>query len=188
MASKKTKKNRVSSSKPTSGKKKTAAKGAAGRKSAIKKVAKKPVKKAARKKAAPRRDPLAPRRITTGKGPTPAEVGASLVDMFNRGLLREIEQMWWSPKITSIEGMGQAWDGKRAVDGKNEWWLQTNRMISGTAEGPYVGATGFAVKFHLQVEEIATGRLIIMDEVGVYTVKDGKIAQEEFMYAGHPGA
>ena len=187
MASKKTKKNKAVSSK-ASAKKTTARQSAASKKASPRKSAKKPVKKAAKQKAGPRRDPLAPRTITTGKGPTPAQVGASLVDMFNRGLLKEIEQMWWSPKITSIEGMGQAWDGKPAVDGKNQWWLQTNRMIAGTAEGPYVGATGFAVKFHLEVEEIATGRHTIMDEVGVYTVKDGKIVQEEFMYGGHPGA
>lgn len=194
MASKKSRMKKVGSlSQPA---KKAGRKGVASKKSAakkstktpIKKAAKKPVIKAAKKNAAPKRDPLAPRNITTGKGPTPAEVGASLVDMFNRGLLKEIEQIWWSPSITSIEGMGQAWDGKRAVDGKNEWWLQTNRMIRGTAEGPYVGATGFAVKFHLEVEEITTGQLIVMDEIGVYTVKDGKIVQEEFMYGGVPGA
>ncbi len=96
--------------------------------------------------------------------------------------LREIEEMWWSPRITSIEGMGQAWDGRAAVEGKNAWWAQTNRMASGSAEGPYVGATGFSVKFHLEVEDKNTGQRTIMDEIGVYTVKDGKIVQEEFMY------
>lgn len=187
MASKKKQTRKVNST-SKKGKKAASKKSAARKKPAAKKTAKKIAKKAPRKKAAPKRDPLAPRAVTTGKGPTPAEVGGSLVDMFNRGLLHEIEQLWWSPDITSIEGMGQAWDGKAAVDGKNQWWLQTNRMISGTAEGPYVGATGFAVKFHLEVEEIATGQRIIMDEIGVYTVRNGKIVQEEFMYGGGPGA
>ncbi len=142
-------------------------------------------KKAAKKRRAaakPQRDPLAPRAVTTGPGSSPAEIGASLVEMFNRNLLREIEEMWWSPKITSIEGTGQAWDGRAAVDGKNNWWAQTNRMVSGSAEGPYVGATGFAVKFHIETEDKTTGQRTVMDEVGVYTVRDGRIVQEEFMY------
>lgn len=147
----------------------------------------KKVKAAARRPAAPKRDPLAPRNISTGSGQSVAEIGRSLVDMFNRGLLHEIEERWWSPKITSIEGSGQAWDGRKAVEGKNQWWLSQNRMVNGSAEGPYVGATGFAVKFHLEVEEKATGRRTIMDEVGVYTVRDGKIVQEEFMY-GQPAS
>lgn len=180
--------SKKSKAKPSAKKKAGARATKASKKPGAKKSAsrKRPGKTAPSK--APKRDPLAPRNVSTGKGPGPAEIGASLVDMFNRGLLHEIEQLWWSPAITSIEGMGQAWDGKAAVDGKNQWWLQTNRMLSGRAEGPYVGATGFAVKFHLEVEEIATGNRIVMDEVGVYTVKDGKIVQEEFMYGGAPGA
>ncbi len=178
MASKK--KQTSSSKRPT--RKKTAAK--SSRTTTAKKKQKKTASR--RSKTKPKRDPLAPRPVTTGKGPSPAEIGDSLVDMFNRGLLHEIEERWWSPKITSIEGMGQAWDGRPAVDGKNQWWSQTNRMVAGSAEGPYVGATGFAVKFHLEVEEVATGRRTIMDEVGVYTVKDGKIVQEEFMYGAPP--
>jgi len=158
--------------------KKSTKKKAAPRKSAKKK----PAAKKTGKKAGSRRDPLAPRDVKTGTGSTPGEIGASLVDLFNRGLLHEIEAMWWSPKITSIEGIGQAWDGRPAVEGKNAWWAQTNQMISGLAEGPYVGATGFSVKFHLEVEDKATGQRTVMDEVGVYTIKDGKIIQEEFMY------
>ncbi len=176
MASRKKSTRRASRSRPAVKKKtnkKSARKAAPKRKAAAKK------RRAASK---PRRDPLAPRDVATGAGASAREIGASLVEMFNRGQLREIEEMWWSPRITSIEGMGQAWDGRAAVEGKNAWWAQTNRMASGSAEGPYVGATGFSVKFHLEVEDKNTGQRTIMDEIGVYTVKDGKIVQEEFMY------
>lgn len=179
----------ASKKKQSSGSKRPARKTTAAKSSRTTTAKKKPTRAGSHSsKAKPKRDPLAPRTVTTGKGPSPAEIGASLVDMFNRGLLHEIEAKWWSPGIVSIEGMGQAWDGRAAVDGKNQWWAQTNRMVAGSAEGPFVGATGFAVKFHLEVEEIATGRRSIMDEVGVYTVKDGKIVQEEFMYGAPPAA
>lgn len=176
MASRKKSTRRASRSRPAV-KKKT------NKKSARKATPKRKVLAKKRRAAAkPTRDPLAPRDVATGAGASAREIGSSLVEMFNRGQLREVEEMWWSPRITSIEGMGQAWDGRAAVEGKNAWWAQTNRMVSGSAEGPYVGATGFSVKFHLEVEDKNTGQRTIMDEIGVYTVKDGKIVQEEFMY------
>jgi len=176
MASRKKSTRRASRSRPAV-KKKT------NKKSARKATPKRKVPAKKRRAAAkPTRDPLAPRDVATGAGASAREIGSSLVEMFNRGQLREVEEMWWSPRITSIEGMGQAWDGRAAVEGKNAWWAQTNRMVSGSAEGPYVGATGFSVKFHLEVEDKNTGQRTIMDEIGVYTVEDGKIVQEEFMY------
>ena len=65
--------------------------------------------------------------------------------------------------------------------------------VEAHAEGPYVGATGFSVKFRMDIKDNSTGRRTIMEEIGVYTVFNGKIIQEEFMYgsmtpaeAAHP--
>lgn len=120
--------------------------------------------------------------VSTGKGLTPAQMGQDLVDMFNRGELSQIEDRFWSPDIVSVEGMGMAWAGRKAVDEKNRSWMQTHRMHGASAEGPFVGASGFAVKFRMDVEDTTTGDRAIMHEVGVYTVMDGKIVREEFMY------
>ncbi len=161
-------------------------------------MAKKSKKAKRRAKPAARRKPggsTKPKTIKTGRGPGPMEVGQNLVSMFNRGQLKEIEDKYWSPKIESIEGMGvsQAWRGRKAVEGKNAWWMGDHVMHGGSAEGPYVGATGFAVKFRLDVETKSTGKRETMEEVGVYTVQNGKIVREEFMYgtggsAGDSGA
>jgi len=123
-----------------------------------------------------------PSRVTTGSGANPETIGRSLVDMFNRGQFKEIEAKWWSPSIVSIEGLGMAWHGRKAVEEKNGGWMAQNRIVGASAEGPFIGATGFAVKFRMEVEEIATGKRTLMEEVGVYTVQDGKIEREEFMY------
>lgn len=123
-----------------------------------------------------------PSRVSTGSGATPAEIGADLVAMFNRGEFKEIEEKWWSPAIVSVEGMGMAWSGREAVEGKNTAWMEANEIVGASAEGPYVGASGFAVKFRMRVRERATGKSTEMQEVGVYTVMDGKIVREEFMY------
>lgn len=155
----------------------------ASRKAAEKSAKKGDSKKSAKKKSA-KKASLAPKTVKTGKGLTPAELGADLVRMFNAGQWAEIEDKHWSPKITSIEGVGVslAWEGRKAVRAKNNEWSADHVIHSGTAEGPFVGATGFAVKFHMDVETKSTGQRIAMSEVGVYTVKNGKIVQEEFMY------
>lgn len=124
-----------------------------------------------------------PRPIKSGPGASPQEIGASLVELFNQGDKDEqIWSKWWDKSVVSVEGMGLAWHGEKAVRAKNEGWTAQNEVLGASAEGPYVGATGFAVKFRMDVRERATGKRTIMEEVGVYTVRNGKIVQEEFMY------
>jgi hypothetical protein len=151
-----------------------------------KKSVKKSVKKTAKKatKAAPKRDPLAPVVVKTGPGPSPMELGVKLVADFNSGKMEMTDA--WSKDIVSIEGMGtsMAWHGRKGVDAKNAWWMSDHVVHGARAEGPYVGATGFGVKFEMDVETKSTGKREKMVEIGVYTVKNGKIVTEEFMYFG----
>lgn len=147
------------------------------------KKAEKAAKKEA-KKSEKKSKKIAPREVKTGKGQTPFEVGKALVEMFNKGQFSEIEEMFWSPKVASIEGYGVSlvWKGRKAVEAKNNEWMSTHKIHSASAEGPFVGGTGFAVKFKMDVEETPTGKRQVMDEVGVYRIKNGKIVEEEFMY------
>jgi hypothetical protein len=157
------------------------------KKSTKKPATKKSSKKAPKKsKPAPKRNPLAPVPISTGKGASAMEIGTNLVRMFNSGdaMTGAIEKAYWSPKVVSIEGMGvsMGWHGAKAARAKGEEWMKDNVIHSASAEGPYVGATGFAVKFTMDVETKSTGKRQTMVEVGVYSVLKGKIVQEEFMY------
>jgi len=152
-------------------------------KKASKPVRSAPKKKpAAPKKSSAKRDSLAPVTIKTGPGMTPMEIGSKLVADFNAGKMN-LNDMW-SPAIVSIEGVGvsQSWHGRKAVDAKNAWWASEHVVHGASAEGPFVGATGFGVKFVIDVETKSTAKRELMTEIGVYTVKNGKIVQEEFMY------
>lgn len=164
-------------------KKKTAKKAAAKpAKKSVKKAPAKTMKKPGRKPAG---RSVAPAPVKTGPGASPMEIGQSLVSMFNRGQFAEIEAKWWNPReITSVEGVGVslAWAGKAAVDAKNHEWMADHIIHGASADGPFVGASGFAVRFRMDVETKSTGDRRVMDEVGVYTVKNGKIVREEFMY------
>lgn len=154
------------------------------KKTASKKSARKPAAKRRRTSAKPKAS-LAPVPVRTGKGLTPMEIGTALVKMYNEGKFQEICDMFWSPDVVSVEGVGMemAWNGRKAVEAKNEWWMGQNTVHSTSAKGPFVGSSGFAVQFAMDVEEKATGKRTAMTEVGVYTVKNGRIVREEFMYA-----
>lgn len=50
--------------------------------------------------------------------------------------------------------------------------------------GPYVNGDQFIVRFTIDQTVKATGQRMTMDEVGVYTLKNGEIAEERFFYFG----
>lgn len=153
------------------------------KKSPPKKAAAKPASKPAAKPSAKSGGPVGkPSPVKTGSGATPAQIGTDLVALFNRAKFREVEDKYWSPAIESIEGMGMSWKGRANVEAKNADWNAKNAIRGASAEGPFVGATGFAVKFRIDVEDKATLSRTMMEEVGVYTVQNGKIIREEFMY------
>lgn len=176
-----------------SAKKKPAAKSKPAKKP-IKKAPAKPSKKPATKpkaKSVAKSKPAAssgfiagPSPISTGSGPGPAQIGAEIVAAFNQGTGDEVAQKYWSPQVVSCEGVGvgMQWGGKEAVLAKNADWMSKHTLMGGAAEGPFVGSTGFAIKFNIHVKVNETGQEIHMNEVGVYTVQDGKIVREEFMY------
>ena len=53
-------------------------------------------------------------------------------------------------------------------------------------EGPYVNGDQFIVRFKMDLTPKG-GQRITMDEVGLYTLKDGLIAEEQFFYGALTG-
>jgi hypothetical protein len=130
-----------------------------------------------------------PREISTGKGKSVAELASALMDHLRSG--KPDTELWaahFAPKFMSIEGIGQGWKGVKAVKKKCDEWMAQHTIHSVNFEGPYVGATGFVVKFFMDITNNASGQRIAMTEVGVYTVEKGKVVQEEFMYFCDPAA
>jgi hypothetical protein len=154
-------------------------------KKASKKTGSKTTRKAGRKTTRRSSRSLSPSPINTGRGPTPAEIGAAVVEAFNDH--RPDIQLWdqfWSDDVESIEGIGVslAWRGRDAMQAKGENWMAEHTIHSASADGPFVGATGFAIRFHMDVEEKSTGNRVLMEEIGVYSVRNGRVVREEFMY------
>lgn len=84
--------------------------------------------------------------------------------------------------LEAMEGPMAIAHGKEALKQKGQWWQENHEVHGGSIEGPYVNGDQFAVRFKFDITPKATGERVTMDEVGVYTVKNGKITEERFYY------
>lgn len=122
--------------------------------------------------------------------PTPAlAVGSRLVELCKQGQFAEAAQELYGPTIVSIEGPGgdpsmQRVEGIEAVAKKGAWWEENHEVHSAEITGPFCGHRDdqFVVKFDMDVTFKPSGERSQMSEVGVYTVADDKVVQEEFLY------
>lgn len=88
--------------------------------------------------------------------------------------------------IVSVEA--RTMDGsspeKRGIDQvreKTNWWTNKMEVHSFKANGPFVAHDRFVVQYNVDVTDRDSNKRMQMSEVGVYTVKNGKIAREEFL-------
>jgi limonene-1,2-epoxide hydrolase len=160
----------------------------ASKKGTVKKAA--PKKSASAKKAVAKK-PAASEFVAGGPFPVSTGGGASVMDIAQQfmALVREGKEMaiydnLMHDQVASCEGIGSEleWRGRNATLAKGEEWMKENKIHGARSEGPFVGATGFTVKYEMDVETVKTGERKNFVEVGVYTVRDGKIVREEFMY------
>jgi ketosteroid isomerase-like protein len=113
------------------------------------------------------------------------DVAQDFVYLYNAGQYDEIASKYWSDDVTSIENMEGPMarvEGKAAVQGKSDWWFGAHEVHSSTCAGPYVNGDQFAVRYSIDVTNRESGQRVQMDEVGVYTVRNGKIVEERFFY------
>lgn len=116
--------------------------------------------------------------------PTTKEIADDLVAMLKQGRFDESGEKYWADDVVSLEAMEGDMariQGKAGVRGKGEWWAANHEVHSTVIEGPYLNGDQFAVRFTMDLTPKG-GERHTMDEVGVYTVKDGKIVEERFFY------
>ena len=117
---------------------------------------------------------------------TVQDIANDLVALCRAGDFDTPGQKYWADDVLSVEAMpGDMAEirGKDAVKGKGDWWAANHEVHSSEVEGPYVNGDQFVVRFKMELTQRASGERIQMDEVGLYTVKDGKIVEERFFYA-----
>lgn len=80
-------------------------------------------------------------------------------------------------------GSGRETKGLEGLKGKHDWWDNSMEMLEGDISDPMLhGDDKFAVIFTGKAKEKATGNVMEINEVAVYSVTDAKISREEFYY------
>jgi ketosteroid isomerase-like protein len=118
-------------------------------------------------------------------GMTNSEIAKAFTDMLKAGDHHGAAEKFNAPDIVSIEafeGPTARVQGTAAIKAKSDWWYGAHDVHSIGTEGPYVNGDQFSLIFAVDVTERATGKRTPMQEVGLYTVKDGKITEERFFY------
>lgn len=121
------------------------------------------------------------------------EVGEKLVALCRDNKAYEAMEGLYDRNIVSVEAMPGP-DGKRETRGlegcvaKGKAFDARYEVHRAQAEGPFPHDDRFAVFFKYDVTLKPTGQRTSLDEVALYTVRDGKIVREEFFYVPPPGA
>ena len=111
-------------------------------------------------------------------------IAKAFTDLCAKGEFDHAGQKFWSDDVVSREpgdGDMAVLKGRKAVVGKGEWWYANHTIHNTKVEGPYVHGDQFVVRFTMDLTP-KDGKRHTMDEVGVYTVKNGKIVDESFFY------
>jgi ketosteroid isomerase-like protein len=117
--------------------------------------------------------------------PTARETAHAFTALLKQHKHQEAAAQFNAPDIRSVENMeGPMADirGAEAVKQKSDWWYANHEVHGGSVEGPFMNADQFAVRFEMDITAKAAGQRMQMTEIGLYTVRDGKIVEERFFY------
>jgi ketosteroid isomerase-like protein len=88
-----------------------------------------------------------------------------------------------SVEAAAMPGMEKTAKGLDALRAKSKSWNESNVVHSAEVAGPFPNDNRFAVRFNFEVTNKPSGRRMKMDEIGLFTVENGKITREEFFYS-----
>jgi len=112
------------------------------------------------------------------------EIAHGLVGLCQKGQFAEAVEKYYSPDVVSVEPTGDSREsqGLEAVKAKGDWWVANNIVHQMTVEGPYLGGDKFVVRFICDITFKPTGQRRLLDELGIYTVRGGRVVHEQFFY------
>jgi hypothetical protein len=119
---------------------------------------------------------------------TTEEVAKKVVELTRKQAWHEAVDQLYAKDIVSVEAhsMGGGSPETRGIEGirgKVDWWVGEMQVNDCKVSGPFVAHDRFVVQYDMDVTNKKTKERMELSEVGVYTVKDGKIVREEFLPA-----
>jgi ketosteroid isomerase-like protein len=120
---------------------------------------------------------------------TTQELAKKYVALCKEGKFEQCLDQLFAKDAVSIEalappGSERSASGLEALHGKSKWWNDNHIVHKAEVSGPYPHDDRFAVRFLFDITNKPSGKRMTMDEIGLFTVADGKITREEFFYTG----
>ncbi len=114
------------------------------------------------------------------------EVAHKVVELVRKQAWYEALETLYDKDIVSVEartrdGSSPEIRGADGVRGKIDWWVNSMEVHAFEVSGPFVAHDRFVVQYDVDVTDKSSKNRFQMSEVGVYTVKNGKIVREEFL-------
>jgi hypothetical protein len=118
---------------------------------------------------------------------TTQEIGKRYVSLCQQGKNDVCLEELYAKNAVSVEamsspGMDRMAKGLDAIKAKEKGWGERNIVHKAEVSGPFPNENRFAVRFTFDVTDKPSGKRSTLDEVGLFTVEDGKITREEFFY------
>ena len=114
------------------------------------------------------------------------KVAKKVVELVRKQAWHEALDTLYDKDIVSVE----AWPnesgstetrGIEAVRGKTDWWINAMETHRVKVHGSFVAHDRFVAQYDVDVTEKSLKERRQISEVGVYTVKNGRIVREEFL-------
>jgi hypothetical protein len=114
------------------------------------------------------------------------EIAHKVVKLVQKQAWHEALDTLYDKDIVSVEARGSEGEspekrGIEAVRAKTNWWATQMQIHSFKVGEPFVAHDRFVVQYDVDVTDKDSKKRFQMSEVGVYTVKNGKIVREEFL-------
>jgi hypothetical protein len=115
------------------------------------------------------------------------EIGQKYVALCREGKFEACLKELFSKDAASVEafappGVERIARGLPAIQAKSEAWARDHEIHAVEVSGPFPLEQRFAVRFHFDVTNRPSQRRMSMEEIGLFTVENGKIVREEFFY------
>jgi SnoaL-like domain len=114
------------------------------------------------------------------------DVAMRLVELCKGSEWKKAVDDLYAKDIVSVEprqvaNMPAEMRGIDQVRGKNDWWEKNMEVHDSKVSGPFVAGDTFVVRFDIDATDKNSKKRMQMSEVGIYTVKNDKIAHEKFL-------
>jgi hypothetical protein len=112
---------------------------------------------------------------------TTEEVAKKVVKLVRKQAWYEALDELYDKDIVSVEATAPESRGKAEIRKKIDWWVNAMEVHSFKADEPFVAQDRFVIQYDADVTDKQSKQRRHMCEVGVYTVKNGRIVREEFL-------